>query len=467
MAAAIYPWRMNRMDDLSDMDLLANFAREADEQAFAALVHRHLNLVYSAALRQVFSPELAEEVAQSVFVELASRAASLRKSTVLSAWLYEVARCKSVDVIRRESRRQSREKTAIELNAMHGSSENWEDVRLVLDEAMQSLDERERAAILLRFFENRPLREVGAALGVSADTAQKRVARALDHLRAIFAKQGLGVSATGLAGLISAHSVQAAPAGLALALATACPAAVSASVIPQTIVMTTIQKSMVGAALVASLCTALYQTNRASSLGARLRDLEAGHARVQGELARTTEANSRLAIELAEAKQAASHLPALRAEVARLRLRANELAQAHTPPAAEPEPAPTAPVVYPRAGWRHEGFATPEAALKSFMFAKSQGDIRTVLTTGTPELNKEVESTFFAGRTPEECRAILLENVKDVSDVAILNRMSLAEDQTILQTHFGGAPSNTYSVITMVKLGDEWKVSSVEERTQE
>src|SRR6185295_6094339 len=122
--------------------------------AFTALVQRHLDLVYCAALRQVRSPELAEEVAQSVFTDLACNASRLKSDTVLTAWLYQVTRRTTIDVVRREARRQLREQIAFEMNAMNATADDWTQIEPLLDEAMHALDATECTAILLRFFEN-------------------------------------------------------------------------------------------------------------------------------------------------------------------------------------------------------------------------------------------------------------------------------------------------------------------------
>src|SRR5256885_13445911 len=107
MPVAIYLETMT-----NDLELLREYARERSEEAFAALVQRHLDLVYSAALRQVRAPQLAEEVAQSVFIDLSRNASRLKPGTVLTGWLYQVTRRTAIDVVRRESRRQSREQLA-------------------------------------------------------------------------------------------------------------------------------------------------------------------------------------------------------------------------------------------------------------------------------------------------------------------------------------------------------------------
>src|ERR1035441_2065015 len=142
----------------SDLDLLGQFTRDHSQDAFTALVNRHVNLVYSAALRQVRSPQLAEEVAQSVFTDLARNAGKLKPDTVLTAWLYQVTRRTAIDVVRRESRRQLREQIAVEMNNMNATANDWTQIGPLLDDAMAALDETDRSAILLRYFENKNLR---------------------------------------------------------------------------------------------------------------------------------------------------------------------------------------------------------------------------------------------------------------------------------------------------------------------
>jgi len=120
---------------ISDLELLQEYARKKSESAFTELVNRHLNLVYSAALRQVRSPQLAEEVVQSAFLDLARQASTLAPNTVLAAWLYQVTRRTAINVIRRESRRQLREQVASELTAMNstGARNDWSEIEAILD----------------------------------------------------------------------------------------------------------------------------------------------------------------------------------------------------------------------------------------------------------------------------------------------------------------------------------------------
>ena len=255
-----------------DQSLLHQYAAQKSQEAFAALVNRHLNLVYSAALRLVRSPQLAEEVAQSVFTDLARNAAKLKPDTVLTAWLYRVAYRTAVDVVRSESRRQNREQMAVEIATMNSESSDWAYIEPLLDEGMQTLDETDRAAVLLRYFENKSLREVGQTFGTSEDAAQKRVSRAVDRLREFFAKRGVAVGAGGLAVAISANAVHAAPAGLATAisataaLAGTTVAAAATATLTKGIAMTTLQKALVTATVIAAASTGIYKAREASSL---------------------------------------------------------------------------------------------------------------------------------------------------------------------------------------------------------
>ncbi len=237
----------------SDTDLLRDYA-QGSEAAFAALVRRHLNLVYSAARRQVRSPQLAEEVAQSVFCDLARQAARFPRGTALNGWLYLVTRRTAIDTMRRETRRQSREQAAGEISAMNATPDTWTRIEPLLDEAMETLPEADRGVLLLRFFEDKSLREVGATLGTSDDAAQKRVSRAVEQLRAFFLRRGIAVTAAGLATDLSAHALQMAPSALGAVISAAALSGAVGSVATveatRIIVMTTLQKSLAVAAFV-------------------------------------------------------------------------------------------------------------------------------------------------------------------------------------------------------------------------
>jgi len=279
----------------NDHDLLAQFSREQSQAAFTELVNRHLNLVYSAALRQVRSPQLAEEVSQSVFTNLACNAAKLQANTVLSAWLYQVTRHAAIDVVRREARRQAREQIAFQMSNLNDttSAADWSHVEPLLDEGMDTLDEADRTALLMRYFENKSLRDVGQALGVSEDAAQKRVSRSVERLREFFSKRGMPIGAGALAALASANAIQAAPAGLVATIAAGAigaSAALSTSgaiAITKTIAMTTLQKTIITAIASMAVVAGFYEARQISKLRAQVQTL-------QSQLAQQAEITSQL-----------------------------------------------------------------------------------------------------------------------------------------------------------------------------
>jgi len=203
-----------------DMELVREYARTQSEAAFETLVERHLNLVYSSALRQVSDAHLAEDIAQAVFIILARKAKSLGPGTILSGWLYHATRFACADALKSRRRRQNREQEAfMQSLANPAAPEVWRQIAPLLDEAMAQLDEKDRNLIVLRFFENKSAREIADALGLESAAAQKRITRAVEKLRGYFAKRRLPHTAAVIAEAISGNSVCLAPAGLAKTIA--------------------------------------------------------------------------------------------------------------------------------------------------------------------------------------------------------------------------------------------------------
>jgi RNA polymerase sigma factor (sigma-70 family) len=202
-----------------DTTLVREYAATGSEQAFETLVTRHLGLVYSAAIRQVGDPHLAQDVTQAVFIILARKARSLGNGVILSGWLYRTTRYACADALKIQRRRQMHEQEAQMEATTESNDVIWQQLAPELDEAMAQLPDKDRDAIVLRFFENKSLREVGTAMGLEERAAQKRVARGLEKLRAFFSKRGLTLSVVVIGGTIAANSVQAAPATLATTVA--------------------------------------------------------------------------------------------------------------------------------------------------------------------------------------------------------------------------------------------------------
>ena len=206
----------------NDWELLQAYAVDHSECAFDHLVERYLDLVYSAAMRQVGDRHLAEEVCQAVFVILSRKAGKLPRAVVLAGWLFRTTRFVAARAVRTEQRRREHEREAAEMQMDTGPEPKWSEVEAMLDEAITVLPKKDRDAVLLRYFQRRSLREVGKELRTSEDGARKRVDRAVGKLRGFFAGKGLTSSAAFLVGGLSNKAVQAAPAGLVASVNAAC-----------------------------------------------------------------------------------------------------------------------------------------------------------------------------------------------------------------------------------------------------
>jgi len=319
-----------------DGQLLQKYTEERAEQAFGELVTRHIDLVFSAALRVVGGDRhLAQDVTQTVFADLARKARSLPRDVVLAGWLYRHACFTAAKAVRAERRRKIREKTATEMNALHDNTEfNWEQMAPVLDEALNQLGASDRDAIVLRFLKQQDFRAVGSALGVGEDAAQKRVSRALEKLRTFLHRRGVTLTATTLGTALATEAVVAAPAGLAVSVTATSLAGVAAgtgisATLMKFMAMTKFKAGVAGALVMAGVVMPLVLQHKAQS---RLREQDAALRQQTDQLANLREKNQKLSNQFAQPKNSQllpndqlSELLKLRGEVGLLRNRAQEL----------------------------------------------------------------------------------------------------------------------------------------------
>ena len=214
-----------------DIELLTQYANHRDEATFAELVRRHLDHVYSTALRLVNGDtQLAEDVSQLVFADLARRAGTLTDCQALSSWLHTSARFAAAKLVRTEQRRRQREQAAVAMPSTTSHAEpDWERVRPILDETIADLNAADRDALLLRYFEKKPFAEVGSALGLSENSARMRVDRATDKLRTRLAARGITSTMLALASALARQIVTPAPSTLGARVVTQALAGVGAA----------------------------------------------------------------------------------------------------------------------------------------------------------------------------------------------------------------------------------------------
>jgi len=275
------------MQESQDSELLRRYAREKSDAAFAALVARHVNMVYSAALRKTGNPAAAQEITQAVFVILAQKANRLLPHPALSGWLYQTTRLTAANFLRTEIRRTRREQEAyMQSLSRQTEPELWTQITPLLEDAMGDLGEKDRNALALRFFEGKTFSEIGTAFRVSENAARKRTDYALEKLRAYFFKRGVTSTTGSIAAAISANSVHAAPAMLAktaaaVALAKGATASTSTLALVKgalKIMAWTNSKVVIGASVVVLLAVQHHQNTAQARLIAAARQQLNGQA---------------------------------------------------------------------------------------------------------------------------------------------------------------------------------------------
>jgi RNA polymerase sigma factor (sigma-70 family) len=396
-----------------DANLIQEYAKSGSDTAFTELVSRHLPLVYSAALRQVGGDQqLAKDVTQTVFIDLARKAARLSRREVLEGWLYTSTRFAAAKAVRSERRRQVREQIAVAMqdqNTPTHPAADWEQIAPVLDESMQKLSPAERTAILLRFFKNQQFSAVGEALGVSADAARTRTTRALEKLRTVLSRRGVSLSAAGLATLLAGSAVQSAPAALIATIATsslaAAPAAAGGTLfalIGQSLAGAKAKLAAIGTvglALVSCLVLQHHANVALAAENASLRELTGPLAELE-QLRHENQAMANLRVDAAELERLRASqpaLPRLRGEYGALQ---RQLAQLRT--ATGQAAAPTNASGVWRVGeeptreqWLDAGDASPAAAIESFWWAVANSNATKLARCFTAGSNQMPPSSAY------------------------------------------------------------------------
>ena len=327
------------MNDVSDHQLLRDYSENRSETAFGELVRRHVDFVYSAALRLVGDRHLAEDVTQSAFAVLAEHAAELTAHPVLTGWLHCTTRNLAAKIVRADVRRRAREQEAAAMNELLSTDPDplWKQIAPHLDTALGELEESDRDALLLRYFERKSAREMAKILNTSETAAQKRVSRAVERLREFFSKRGIAIGASGLVVVISTNAVQSAPLTLAGTISTATTLAgttihISTALVTKAIAMTAMQKFAVVATATVLIGAGIYEAHQAAQLRQQFQTLQQWQVPFAEQVAQLEQQNGALSQKIAalrdenEAwKRNSSELLKLRAEVGLLRQATNDL----------------------------------------------------------------------------------------------------------------------------------------------
>lgn len=241
-----------------DVELLRQYAEANSHDAFAELVRRRVDMVYAVAVRHsAGNAHAAEEVTQLVFTELARKAKVLSRHPVLEGWLFKTTHFTAAKLLRAEARRRRRESEALAMSTnADAETLEREQIRPLLDDAMMRLPERDREAVLLRFFSGLGFAELGARLNLTEEGARSRVTRALDKMQGHLARRGITSTSAALATTLGAQAGSA-PAGLAATVAQAAtPVGLGGSSLIVTLMASSQVKIAAGVAIIAISGTA-------------------------------------------------------------------------------------------------------------------------------------------------------------------------------------------------------------------
>jgi RNA polymerase sigma factor (sigma-70 family) len=415
------------MDDQTDAQLLRAYAERRSDAAFAELVRRHIDLVHSAAHRMVGDTHLAEDVTQATFLALAKNAAQLTERPVLAGWLHRTAQNIAAQTIRTDVRRRAREQVAAAMNELLASSPeaNWEQIAPHLDAALGDLTEPERDAVLLRYFQRQSARDMAQTLGISDEAAQKRVSRAVERLREFFAKRGVTVGASGLAVIVSANAVQAAPVGLALTISTA--AALTATTLATTatvtatkaLAMTALQKTIVIATITGLAGIGIYEARQASQLREQVQTLQQRQGLLTEQIKQLSTERDGVTNQLAalhasheRLKGNSNELLKLRAQVNRLLRRNQELAEFASAQTNETNEVSISEAEYAiPESWENAGQDSATAAIRTALWAMAHKDAAKLLQVLSLPPEIVVNQEMFQG-TPTRLKGARISEAK-------------------------------------------------------
>jgi RNA polymerase sigma factor (sigma-70 family) len=472
-----------------DCELLRRYAGTKSEEAFAELVRRHINLVYTAALRQVNGDaHLAQDVAQTVFTDLARKAAPLSRHATLTGWLYTSAHFAAAKIARTENRRRDREEKFMREPIFESAPElDWEKLRPALDDAMHELKEADREAILQRYFENRPFAEIGGKLGLNENTARMRVERALEKLRAVFLRRGIAATPA-LASVISANAVQIAPAGLAATLTNTSLAATGTGTTLTLLKLMTMTKLKLGisALVVAGAATALVVQHQAQtklreenqSLRQRINQLQTDNENLSNRVAAAGHSQSLSDEQLNE-------LLRLRAE-ASVRRRQNEnhgkaQSDAHQARLSQTEAnlpavldAPTVPLS-PAADWANVGNASPTAAMQTLNWAMSKHDENAFSSLVAWDADAKAQAEALFAAAPEAVRQkfgsidgvlyAMLFGLPPIAGFAVVSQNIQGDEDTLIEQHQYQDGRVRQNQVTLHQFDDGWRIVFGDEKT--
>jgi len=488
---------IDEMQDMSDAQLLRDYSEHGTEAAFSQIVARHTDLVYSAALRQVSAPDLAGDVAQDVFSALASKASPLASQLAgggsLVGWLYRSTRFAALNHLRDDRRRLAHEKQAMEQFATNAeTAPDWDRLRPVLDEAITGLNDEDREALLLRFFKRHDLHAVGVALGVSDDTAQKRVSRALEKLRQHLARRGITSPAAALSAVIMANAVQAAPAGLAATISstalltgTAIGSTVTAT---KAIAMTRLQKSLITGTIALVVGAGIYETHQTSVLRDQVQKLQQEQTPMAEQILKLQrerdDATNQLAVlrnDNERLGRSTAELLRLRGEVARLRRETNNPRSSTSTntvlSTSDPNWKPNwtalspfdltqfsdskATITCSRA--MDVGTATPAALLQTWIWAQRSADAAGLLKTWDFPEGITEEQKLERVKASQSIEAYTRQNSNPADrpmEMKLRDLFSLGDDYYLALIDDKGLTTGTWvSHQIFRRVGDEWKVS--------